>query len=371
MKCRICGNLSANVSSIHESLMDVSILYELNDEDVGRTLTIDLYFCLVCRHYQIQETLSDNYYDDYIMTTSFSKSIGELIDYELELIIGFLDSSDREIILDIGCGDGYFLSKAKKYFISQIGFEPSSIFYNLAVKKELQIINDYYVPTKNYNFTKEFSAFVVRQVLEHVNNPLEIMMSVKEILKVGGIGLIEVPNGLKIIERSRYYEIFNDHVNYFTPNSIANLIKLAGYELLSVQTGFKDDYLIAVFRNPSSINIDYFNFEIGDIIEKKISVLRESGKEIALFGMGAKGQQIHNRIRNTLSIKKIFDNDINKIGKCPPFSKTLIEKPSISKLAEVDVILLTAMSYKDEIINQIRNELGFSGEVIVWEEIHK
>ena len=257
--------------------------------------------------------------------------------------------------------------KSTKYFSNQIGFEPSKAFVSISSMSN-KIINDYYDPNKEYSFIKNCDAFVSRQVFEHITNPLEILTSVYKYLNYGAVGLIEVPNGLKIIEKSRYYEVFNDHLNYYTPHSLSKLITNSGYELLSIETLFNNDYLIGVFRKPMPV-IDYFkSIDTSKSILTLINLIKPN-KRLGIFGMGAKGQQIFSLLNNEIDIQKIFDNDIHKIGLYPPNSDILIEIPSIASINEVDVILITALTYKNEIINQLKNEFSFKGDFVLWEEI--
>lgn len=369
MKCRICGNICESLSKINNTLGNVSILYPKATEKKISNLNIEIFSCTSCHHYQINNIMDENYYDDYIMTTSFSPSIMDLVKSEIELILKHLKIINRNLIVEIGAGDGFFLNAAKNSFKNQIGFEASKAFCLLAQMRGVELINEYYSPTNNYPYINNMNAFVSRQVFEHIENPLETLSSLKKYFQSNGIGLIEVPNGLKIIEESRYYEVFSDHLNYFTPNSLAKLIILSGYELISINSQFNDDYLIAIFRFPKKVDMDFFALNIELDITEKLSSYSNSDKNIALFGIGAKGQQIYHRIKDEVSIKKIFDNDENKIGKFPANCDFSISRPSKVDLAEIDVIIITALTYKQEIIDQLNDDLHFNGEVVLWEDI--
>lgn len=368
MKCRICGNNCDGLSRITNTLGNVSVLYNTANVKNGLELTIEIFSCSSCLHYQINNIMDDSYYDDYVMSTSFSPSIINLAKHEIELILNHLSPSNRNLIVEIGAGDGFFLNIAKNNFRNLVGFEPSKAFCLTAKKNGVELINQYYYPNENYPILNSMNAFISRQVFEHIENPLEMLISLKKYFEVNGIGLIEVPNGLKIIEGSRYYEVFNDHLNYFTPNSLTKLIMQSGYELISINSLFNDDYLVAIFRLPEAIKTDFFSLNIDLEITKKLENYDASNKNIALFGIGAKGQQIYHRIRDKVSIKKIFDNDKNKIGKFPSNCDVSISIPNQVELDNIDLIIITALTYKQEIFDQLKEDLKYTGEVVLWEE---
>jgi SAM-dependent methyltransferase len=367
MKCRLCFSQTKIISTINNTHKNVSILYKEKNTLIDNELKLEIFYCQNCNHYQIMDFTANDYYEEYLMSTSFSSAIDDLVDYELRQITHYLNNRKFNRILEIGSGDGHFLLKASKYFLEQIGFEPSKPFMAIS-NRGSKILNEYFDPNKEYDSILNCDAFVSRQVFEHISNPFEILTAIYKYLNNGGVGLIEVPNGLKIIEESRYYEIFNDHLNYFTPNSLSMLIHKAGYELLSLETSFNHDYLIVIFRKPRLAE-DYFFGVDANLPIKKLLSLNKSSKKLAIFGMGAKGQQIFSRIKDKIRIYKVFDNDRHKVGMYPANSDCIIEYPSLESLVEVDIILITAMSYKHEIINQLKNEFDFTGEIIIWEEI--
>ena len=368
MKCRVCGNYCNRLTTITNTIGNVSVLYEKAIVKNDNELNIDIYSCNKCQHYQIEKSIEDSYYDDYVMTTSFSPSIIDLAEFELSALLKYLDSNNRDLIVEVGSGDGFFLSIAKRSFKKQVGFEPSKAFCLAAKKNGVDLINEYYNPTEIYPFLNNINALISRQVFEHVDNPLEMLISLKQYFKINGIGLIEVPNGLKIIEGSRYYEIFNDHLNYFTPNSLSKLIMLSGYELLSINSHFNDDYLVAIFRLSREIKLDFFSINVDYQITRILESYDATNKRVALFGIGAKGQQIYHRIKNKVDIKKIFDNDENKVGRFPANCNFRISKPNVLDLSEIDLIIVTALTYKEEIIHQLKEDFNFRGYIMLWED---
>ncbi|MCD7874603.1 MAG: class I SAM-dependent methyltransferase [Acidaminococcaceae bacterium] len=75
------------------------------------------------------------------MTASHSKKLNRLQDEPIERIKQYIKNKGK--FLEIGCGDGNFLSKAREVFKYAFGIEPSKKFYDLCQKKKLNVKNIY------------------------------------------------------------------------------------------------------------------------------------------------------------------------------------------------------------------------------------
>jgi len=98
-------------------------------------------------------------------------------------------------VLDIGCGGGLFLSLLKQEGAEVIGIELSDsraqyakIKHGLEINKQ-PIENDFW--QKGYG--SHFDAVTLWDVIEHVNYPYETLGSAANVLKQGGLLLIDTP----------------------------------------------------------------------------------------------------------------------------------------------------------------------------------
>ncbi len=138
-------------------------------------------------------------------------------------------------LLDIGCGEGFFL-----YNASKVGFLPTGIeisktkssygnkYFGLnIIRKSLTEIN-----FPNYSF----DAVTLWQVLEHLPYPLETLKEISRILKPGGVIIVSTPNISGIparILKKRWWNIRRPHINQFTPKTLRNMLKNAGFIAVS------------------------------------------------------------------------------------------------------------------------------------------
>lgn len=148
-------------------------------------------------------------------------------------------------ILDYGSYDGSFIewlnrhtAWAKRcafvgYDISLRSIPPGANFYNsLAVLRKKE---------------EKFDLITSNQVLEHLVHPREVVtMLTRDFLKEGGRMVIEVPNIARIMPED-FSPFHIQHVNYFTPKTMADLLMRSGLMVETVRTFMNAD----VGRDPS------------------------------------------------------------------------------------------------------------------------
>lgn len=147
----------------------------------------------------------------------------------------------NKTVMDIGCGDGELLKKFKKNNWSVSGIEPSK---NLKFQNDLNIINEDFEKIKKF---EKKDAVVLNYVLEHHPDPINFLKKIKrEVLKSGGILLIEVPNDFnelqlvceKACDSGKYWIKFPDHLNYFTFKSLRKLLEILDFDVVYQEASF-------------------------------------------------------------------------------------------------------------------------------------
>jgi SAM-dependent methyltransferase len=358
MKCRVCDNEMTLYGTYPRSALEVSKLSSVPKASGG--VDINLFSCRACGHYQSPYVNADKYYDDYIMTVSHSRKIQELQKGQA-LCLSSLAPADN-CLIEIGCGDGAFLVHAGRHFKRTLGVEPSQPYFEACLEKGLEVINEYL--TKELKFDCTFDAFASRQVFEHISDPSSMLSNVREVLNEGGVGLIEVPNAQKMLEKNRYFDLFSDHINYFTPMSLCRLAQRNNFETISVSESFNGDYLEIYLRKKDNVlNLGLKrNLDLSFIVE----TLGQYAS-VAFWGAGAKAQAIMTALGDESRVDFVFDSDINKQGKFIINCSTPILLPSTETLHSVDLVMIFAVSYQDEIMNSLKEEFGYHGDVLCLE----
>ncbi len=160
-------------------------------------------------------------------------------------------------VLDIGSGSGHFLAFAKKAGWSCKGIEPSPMACNFSNEElALDVINGFY-NKETSNQLGVFDVVHLRNVLEHLPNPLEILELCKNNLKDGGIICVSVPNDFspfqkiatKELDVPQWWIVPDHHLNYFTPHSLAHVLESTGYSVTRKESSFPLDMFLVMGDN--------------------------------------------------------------------------------------------------------------------------
>jgi 2-polyprenyl-3-methyl-5-hydroxy-6-metoxy-1,4-benzoquinol methylase len=109
--------------------------------------------------------------------------------WEYDTALSFILSGNK--VLDVGCGEGNFLVKARTRGATVSGIELNKQAAQIARSKDIHIYEellDSHQPNEPYDVITSF------QVLEHIADPLSFIQSCVKVLRPGGTLVIGVPN---------------------------------------------------------------------------------------------------------------------------------------------------------------------------------
>lgn len=365
MKCIFCRNEDFKIFYSSNNYPS-SVQKLLREEQISsdKKINMQILQCKACGLIQLNRPsyIKENYYSDYLMTTShstYSKS------YSNKLAEDFVRKFDLDgkNVVEIGCGDGNFLKILEMNNINVLGIEPSKRAFNLAIKKGLNVLNEYL--TKKTGLKNTFDAFVIRQVLEHISKPNDFLQDIKYLLKSNAVGLVEVPSLHKATEYRRFFDFFPDHVAYYSNSTLSKVLDSNGYEVLDIFRSAGEEYLVAYVKVKEKKDLEniWIGFEkFTGQIQSIIIDHKKQNKEIAAWGAGGKGIATLSLCNlDSDDFKFVIDSDPNKWGYYTPGSHIKIVSPN-KNISKVDCILITAMMYEKEIVREIV-KTGYSGDI--------
>lgn len=363
MQCRICGNQCMERELVHECRAGgiTKLLrhapYTIKKDNVA------LYECSNCGHIQTQYLLNQDFYDDYADFNGAIQYYGDkiVLDKQFERLSGYADSASH--IIEIGCGEGRALQAAQRYFTMCTGVEPSETEMRIAKKTlrgGVKLICAYF--DRSLKLESEYNAFCTFQVFEHLEHVKDVLDYAYDILVDGGVGLINVPNGQQILEQGLYHQIHWEHINYFTPYSLALLCKNAGFDILFLESDYAAIELnIYVKKSSHHISLDACRNNLKQQLHQALSECRT----FAVYGAGAKTVSYSDLIEQE-KLLHVFDSDQTKAGKYVAGLHLPVEQATRQACAECDAIIIFASSYNREIIAML-TEIGFTGNILYFE----
>jgi len=363
--CRICEH----------SQLDQKLFYQKAPQNIERLLKkeslihdtpveLKVYQCQKCGHVQLIQQLQDDYYEEYLMSHSHAK---KMLNFQKKQAAAFVDNFalKGKRILEAGCGDGQFSLILKELGCIVVSNEPSAIARAACEKKGLKTIGDYISKTTHLELKGTFDAFVARQVLEHVPLPNDFMQGVKNLLKPDGVCLIEVPSLEQALEQNRFFDFFPDHLSYFSTSSLAHLFSKNIFEIVRTNRAMDGEYneIWGISKTiPDLSQIQIAANEISNSFQHFLDREKSEGSTVAIWGAGAKGVLTLAMV-DTSQIAYLIDLDPVKKGKFTPVSHLQVSSPDRLFSEPVDTIIITAMAYKDEIVQELKNKYSFTGKI--------
>jgi 2-polyprenyl-3-methyl-5-hydroxy-6-metoxy-1,4-benzoquinol methylase len=202
---------------------------------------------------RIKETTLHDSYDKEDYAEHYRLKLIPSLDYRREVldrrkynqILAYFDRPGT--VLDIGCGLGDLLSVFKENGWSCLGIEFNKFAAGFARERfGLNIIDR---SIFDFNPSEaQFDCIMLWGVLEHFTRPAEVLDRVYQLLRKGGLLVLEVPNADSILVR--YYEQFGGyvdriiegdrHIMLFSIQSLKEMNSRVGFNLVHLQSNGLD-----------------------------------------------------------------------------------------------------------------------------------
>ena len=144
------------------------------------------------------------------------------------------DLVEDKSVLDIGTGNGNFLTEIGKFANEVVGIEPEKRLAGSFEERNLKIIGSLEdVKTK-------FDVVTMFHVLEHVTDPIDFLESAKNTLKQNGTLIIEVPNLndalLKIYDSHAFsnFTFWDNHLYTYNSKTLRTIIERSGFSKVKI-----------------------------------------------------------------------------------------------------------------------------------------
>lgn len=142
-------------------------------------------------------------------------------------------------LLEIGAAAGYFVEAALEAGYEPTGVEPAAELAERARERIGAPVLVGFVEDVDLE-PATFDAACAWHVVEHLSDPHEVLVRVRDVLRPGGHLLIEVPNidSVQSVRLGRRWTKLDHahHVAHYSPASLHALLQRAGYDVVLIET---------------------------------------------------------------------------------------------------------------------------------------
>ncbi len=368
--CRLCN--SSNQSELI-NLGALPIAHHLlsSPEEKFETYPLVLSHCSRCGLIQIENPIAPEIlYLNYNYCFSSWKSQPHAVD-EIKTISHF---TQRRSIIEIGCNDGYFLHLLEQHGWDQVvGLEPNPYAADIAKQKRLNI----HIEMLNKRICKtiieksgKFEVIVARQVIEHLTDLINLFSCVDILISEKGYLFLDFPDFETALVMGDCSMIWEEHVNYFTEETVRTMLSFYGYDIVSLKRYSFSGGSIAILAKRSAnshkqwsnaapnLSINSFAEKVnsyGACLNQALNQYRSLNFQIILYGVGCRACTFVNNFTLNQAVDFAIDDQPERQGKYMPGSKICIRSPQI--LAESDSPVLCLLAVNNECESLVKEKL--------------
>jgi 2-polyprenyl-3-methyl-5-hydroxy-6-metoxy-1,4-benzoquinol methylase len=168
--------------------------------------------------------------------------------WEYRAALSYVRTGDR--VLDVGCGEGNFLTQARARGAETWGIDPNRTAAQIARSKDLAVFEtlpELHEPVRSYDLITAF------QVLEHVVDPIAFIEGCVGVLRPGGVLIVGVPNNDSFLRfaSDNYLNNPPHHMGLWNRDSLAALAQITGLDIVTfeIEPLAETDWYQAVMEN--------------------------------------------------------------------------------------------------------------------------
>ena len=290
-------------------------------------------------------------------------------------------------IIEIGCGKGEFLALLCELGDNRgIGFDPAYINERSPSTERgyLTFIQDFY--SERYSDYK--GDFVCcKMTLEHIQPTAEFLHMVRRSMgeQPNTVVFFQVPDATRILRELAFWDIYYEHCSYFSLGSLARLFRQCGFDVISLNKDYDDQYLMIEARPGNGQNgvrleqendlekltrdVAFFSQHHRGKLElwkRTLREMRQKGHRGVLWGGGSKGVTFLTTLSVQDEIEYVVDINPYKHGTYMAGSGQEIIAPDFLRAYKPDVVIIMNPIYHEEIQQDI-SRMGLNPKLLTIE----
>jgi SAM-dependent methyltransferase len=282
-------------------------------------------------------------------------------------------------VAELGCGKGEFLAQlCETAGCTGIGFDPSYAGESDGrADGRLTFVRELFDGDSDLGGA---SLVVCRHVLEHLEDPVGVLATVRDALGTGPATVyVEVPSAEYLVHEAAIWDVIYPHVTCLSAAALREILERAGFHPTAHGTSFGGQYLwleaatVAPGAPPANgargaARADVIRFT--DRLAAKRELWSDrlehllADQSVVVWGAGAKGTTFLNAIPAAESVEHVVDLNPRKHGKHIPGTGQVIIAPEALREQTPGTVVVMNPIYAEEVGRALR-ALGLDADVLV------
>ena len=228
------------------------------------------------------------------------------------------------------------------------------------------------------------AMLLCRHSLEHVHDVGGFLGSVREGLErtPGAVVVFEVPDTLRVLKETAFWDLYYEHCSYFTPGSLARGFRAAGLIPTRLELTFDDQYVLITAEageagDGSPLPLEE---EPGQVVDLAagfargvqsarehwgglLQSARERGETAVIWGAGSKGVGFLSMLGVAESVSYAVDVNPAKHGMFLPGTGHEVVSPERLREIQPNIVIVMNPTYAGEIGDSLA-QLGVAANVL-------
>jgi len=200
---------------------------------------LDVLFCPQCTLLQLGYTVPpERLFRHYLYLSSYSDTMIRHAEELARQLVAARRLNGGSLVLEVASNDGYLLQFYRGAGVPVLGVEPAENIAEIAERRG--------IPTRRAFFGADFARALCAEgvaadvihahnVLAHVADLGGFVEGLGQVLKPGGIAVIEVPYVRDLLEACEFDTIYHEHLCYFSLTALDRLFRRHGLQVTDVQ----------------------------------------------------------------------------------------------------------------------------------------
>jgi hypothetical protein len=345
------------------TFQNVPVSMGCTDQDISKDILLDQIWDICTKSGIIQ--LRNTPPLDLVYGFPHNDAIGQIWENHHQKFCEFIFSHKNKSILEIGGGAGRLAKLAieKNNHLNWTLLEPN-FNYEKIDSENITVENTWF--DSNYKINKNIDAIIHSHVFEHVYDPINFLLSIRDKMAEDTLHIFSIPNLFKFLENKYTNSICFEHTAFLSEDIVDVLLANCGFEVVNKEYYLEHSifysckksniknikYPSFIYEKNKNLFLDFLSYHKNIIEEINNKLVSFDGKVYMFVAHIFSQNMIFNGL-NIDRIESVLDNSKMKQGKRLYGTNFIVESPNILKEKSNSAIIINAGSYTEEIKKDI------------------